>query len=667
MIYRGFGIIAASLILTACGGSSSSDTNSDIIPNDVSEKIDFVPVQKTIQNIRVVDALNRPLSDAEVVFTPVPSQTAQFMAFSIVSAEDVEAGCFSSITSNSTQGHTDAQGSLNVIDLAAGVYDVVICKSGLSVNIQLTINDDNAAKDSVIAVPVTVETIAGEDVVSELPKNTLIVAVSGVIYSNEGVVEGAQIALSGGVLTNGSIAATITDARGFYSLVINMKESKLPALQNASIQIIADGFEKINLTGQDFTKFGAFSGINLKLTELPSENKAYAYHENFETLYSDATCGRWISQDLAIEFNEDLGMEVMTVESTLPENLWHTHESGLNIINQAYLSSLVSLAPYDSSEGKVPDPVEGSKACWYGRGYANGDVEEGNFLNEYEEFGDSTSSIEEECLECTEVSIMNGGTSIRPHAGAVVSPIIDLSSETAPLALTFKTWWEIEAVNPNDTGFDLMSVEYQIEGEQEWYTLSRLNPLADPAGIENLESLPYTNAGFNQAPNWLIQDPIIIDKLAGNVFKLRFAFSTVDELYNGFRGWLLDDVKISHEVGNVLPWSELDRIIEINDYSETLETQPVGTEFSVSLNIKSLYATAVQLRFYTLEGEAISQAFAITSVDKGEKQDITLIDTAVKPTVEAWKLVAELIDGNGSVLSQYFVGNSYEDPIEELF
>lgn len=216
MIYRGLGILAASFILTACGGSSSSNTDPDTDHvDDVSEKIGFVPAPKTIQNIRVVDALNRPLREAEVVFTPVATKTAPLTTFSIALAEEVEASCSSSISSNSTQGHTDTQGSLNVGDLAPGVYDVVICKSGQSVNIQLTINNDNAVKDAVIAAPVTVESIDGEDVVTKLPENTLIVAVSGVLYSDEGVVTNAQIALSGGALTNGAIATAITDAGAF--------------------------------------------------------------------------------------------------------------------------------------------------------------------------------------------------------------------------------------------------------------------------------------------------------------------------------------------------------------------------------------------------------------------------------------------------------------------
>ena len=127
------------------------------------------------------------------------------------------------------------------------------------------------------------------------------------------------------------------------------------------------------------------------------------------------------------------------------------------------------------------------------------------------------------------------------------------------MALTFKTWWEIEAVNPNENGFDLMSVEYNIEGsaegEGEWITLARLNPLTDPVGNES-ESIPYSNLGFNQAPRWLNQEAISLSNLAGRVFKLRFTFSTVDGLYNGFRGWLLDDVQIKYQEGTFPLWDE---------------------------------------------------------------------------------------------------------------
>lgn len=571
MIYRGLGILAVSFILTACGGSSSSSSSgSSAGQGDVQKEV-FTPSEQAIQSIKVVDALNKPLKNAEVVFTPLVESSSKIspLSFSMAAAssELVVGDCSTGIATNASTGETDDEGGLTIDDLSPGTYNVKICKGGIIVTIELTILPANAAPAAIIAAPVTVDE---GDVVTKLPEGTIIVAVSGVIYSDSGVVANAQVSISGGALTNGAIATAITDESGFYSIVINMNLSKLAALQDASIQITAEGFEDINITGKDFTQFGAFSGVNIQLTPIKGDTVDLVYEENFEVLYTDKTCGNWTSEALDIAWEDggeweegEMNMMVAseTSENLLPENLWHTHESGLNIENQAYKHDLVSLAPNDLSEGKVPDPAEGTKACWYGRGDADGAVEEGNFLNEYGSLEVAKAVSEEECTECGYENEMNGGTSVRAHSGALISPRIDLSSEDAPLALSFKTWWEIEAVNPNESGFDLMSIEYKIEGigegEGEWVTLARLNPLTDPEG-NNLESLPYSNLGFNQAPNWLQQAPISLDRLAGKAFQLRFNFSTVDQLYNGFRGWLLDDVQISHKVGTFPLWDEID-------------------------------------------------------------------------------------------------------------
>ncbi len=567
MIYRGLGILAASFILMACGGSGSSSDPGPEIPGPETPPIKeiFSPETQSIESISIVDALNKPLASADVVFTPVK----QVSSFSVAMAEapvDESNACEAAIENDSLVEITDEQGDLILDGLEPGTYQVQICKGGVNVSMQLTILDENAATTAVIAAPITV---SEEGSVTELPDNNIIIAVSGVVYSAEGVIANAQVALSGGALTNGAITTAITDEDGFYSIVINVNKSKLAALQDATLQIVADGFEKLNIEEQDFTQFSAFSGVNIQL--IAAEDTAVlAYEENFEVLSTGATCGEWTSEALAIEPIGDfqpqasVSNESDSIDAPLPDSLWHTHASGLDIINQAYVANLVSLAPNDLSEGKVPDPIEGLSACWYGKTASDGSIEEGNFLHEAgisnaemepseEGEGEGESASDEEAVGNQE---LGGGTSAFGHAGALISPRIDFSAEVTPLALTFKTWWEIEAVNPNEYGFDLMSVEYQIEGEGEWVTLARLNPLADPVGIEDLESLPYSNSGFNQAPHWLEQAPISLDSLAGKVFKLRFAFSTQDELYNGFRGWLLDDVKISYEEGTFPLWDE---------------------------------------------------------------------------------------------------------------
>lgn len=580
--------------VTACGGSSSSNNT------QTADKVDFIPSQQAVEEVKVVDALNRPLSNAEVVFTPVvePDSNTGIQAASFsktISAQDVDNNCSVDPSTDSSQGETDAEGDLSLEGLNPGLYQVEICKDGVSVTIKITIFADNSNTSAVLAAPVTVN----NDVVTKLPETALVVSVSGVIFSDEGPVAGAQIAISGGALTNGAITTAITDSNGFYSLVINVNISKISALKDATIEIVADGYENINLGQQDFTNFGAFSGVNLKLTPVEEDTGSLVYSENFEIDYPEATCGEWTSEALAVDENEyyeegiynqqevfvaDIVNEEI-VEVNLPESLWHSHASQLNIINQAYLNNLVSLAPNDQSEGAIPNPVEGSKACWYGRTAANDSIEEGNFLNEASTVNnqpnDTPVLLNEPnvCLDCENNGEFNGGTSLRPHSGALVSPRIDLSNSTTPLALTFKTWWEIEAVNPNENGFDLMSVEYKIEGSEEgegqWMTLARFNPLTDPVTNDsiNLSSIPYSNLGFNQAPIWLNQTPISLDRLAGKVFQLRFVFSTQDTLYNGFRGWLLDDVKIIKEEGHFPLWDEkiipeLDPVEEGNEFLE---------------------------------------------------------------------------------------------------
>lgn len=584
MILRGLGILAASFILTACGGSSSgSDSNSSTLPDKESFSLNV----QSIKTISVVDALNRPLTDADVVFTPsTPAKTA---SVALVVAEEIEISCTTGLAENAITGQTDSLGALTIDNLAPGTYQVRICKGEESVTIDFTILANNAAPSAVIAAPVSVDENTGA--MSVIEGESLIVSVSGIIYSDEGVVANAQVALSGGVLTNGAIATTITDEDGFYSIVINMNISKLAALESTVIQVVAEGFKDLNVAAQDFSLFSAFAGVNIKLVAESAVPAMLVYQENFEVLYSGKTCGEWTAE--ALEIEDDYSYEMVMAPSAVevvepvpsgPDNLWHTHTSGLNIINQAYIANLVSLAPNDMSEGKVPNPAEGSKACWYGRGDVNGGIEEGNFLNEYETIEEGSEvipvAVSEECIECGQSGEMNGGTSIRAHSGAITSPVIDLSSETIPLALTFKTWWEIEAVNPNENGFDLMSVEYKIqgagEGEGEWITIARLNPLTDPVMGDSeisLESIPYSNLGFNQAPLWVKQAPISLDRLAGKVFQLRFSFSTQDELYNGFRGWLLDDVKITHVEGTFPLWDEKGEILpeeEVYEVSKAL-------------------------------------------------------------------------------------------------
>ncbi len=70
--------------------------------------------------------------------------------------------------------------------------------------------------------------------------------------------------------------------------------------------------------------------------------------------------------------------------------------------------------------------------------------------------------------------------------------------------------------------------------------------------MEDRESIPYTSGGFNQAPVWIYHN-IDISQYVGQKVHIQFDFQTLDSLYNGFRGWFIDDVKVLDTPGEVIP------------------------------------------------------------------------------------------------------------------
>lgn len=185
--------------------------------------------------------------------------------------------------------------------------------------------------------------------------------------------------------------------------------------------------------------------------------------------------------------------------STVEETKWSLLQKNHKIINKD-MNRLVTLAPDDSSNGKLPDPAQGNYAYWYGNGVA------GSFLNK------EASLLTEEGQPVE--TRLNGGTSAQAYYGTLTSPVIDLSTTQKPISLSFKTWWEIESVNPSSRGYDAMDVEVSVNGG-EFKKLARLNPLSDPQTDYNRWSIPFSNFGFNLAPQFAQQEAISLDEYAG--------------------------------------------------------------------------------------------------------------------------------------------------------
>ena len=200
---------------------------------------------------------------------------------------------------------------------------------------------------------------------------------------------------------------------------------------------------------------------------------------------------------------------------------WHRSGVGAGIVNQAFTDQLVVLGSGDASNGGMPNPFHGTKVFWYGTEPGAGvGTENGNYIG----------------TRSGNNGFHSGGESTAPNSGSLTSPAFVVPANGQ---LTLQTWFEIESVDPQ--AFDAMTVTLDPATGPD-VPLGQLNPTTDPNG---LTSQPFTSGGgFNAAPAWV---PVTVDlsAYAGQTVQLRFSFNTGDHQYNGFRGWLLDNILVA--------------------------------------------------------------------------------------------------------------------------
>ncbi len=188
-----------------------------------------------------------------------------------------------------------------------------------------------------------------------------------------------------------------------------------------------------------------------------------------------------------------------------------THE----VLNPTVNPFMVSLP----DEGFLPLAHSGSHTLWYG------EEATGSFIGA--DFDTAQGSH-------------SGGTSTVPNTGWAISPEIDMSN-LADATLTFWTWWEIEGVDV--PWFDVMHVEASTDGGLTWSPVGsgQLNPLDD---VNANAHVGYSSGGVGEPGLW-VHHAFTMTEFTGGSCWIRFRFDTVDQLYNGFRGWLIDDVSVS--------------------------------------------------------------------------------------------------------------------------
>ncbi len=132
----------------------------------------------------------------------------------------------------------------------------------------------------------------------------------------------------------------------------------------------------------------------------------------------------------------------------------------------------------------------------------------------------------------------DGGESLCSSEATLTSPIFNTAGYS-DILMSFWTWWEVECIDIY--AFDLMIIEISVDGGA-WTALDTLNPpFSRLTGWNEWES--YSSGGYLQYGHWVLWT-YDLSAYAGSNLQFRFHFNTIDGLYNGFRGWLIDDFYI---------------------------------------------------------------------------------------------------------------------------
>jgi hypothetical protein len=211
------------------------------------------------------------------------------------------------------------------------------------------------------------------------------------------------------------------------------------------------------------------------------------------------------------------------------DGLWN--RSMLQNLRNKALPLYVRLAPGDTSEGRLPAPRSGSYAFWYG------DPATGNYIG-----GPAATD-----------ALHSGGASARSNSGFLFSPEIAIPEGAAHAVLRFDSWFEVEgaslfANNPYIDA-DVMAVEVIDVATGDAIARRTLNPddLPSPGGVP--ADAPLTSAGFDKAPAWR-GVALNMSAARGKRVWLAFYFSTVGQSRNGFRGWIVDNVRVTDQPVN---------------------------------------------------------------------------------------------------------------------
>lgn len=314
--------------------------------------------------------------------------------------------------------------------------------------------------------------------------------IAGKVWNNVGTeVKGAQVTIKA---SGNQIATDQSDNFANYTIV-----AMSPAL--VDVTVLAVGFDPQTKTVK--LKSNETLVVDFKLAKAQPKTKCFA--DSFEWLDNPgwvvecscgaaATCGQ--AANCAGWHRLDNKTTVKDVYGSAPNPGNPTQQ-----LVQIY-GGLETL--------KAPD---GTKQFWYGND------SDGSFIGKAQKQGGLT-----------------GGHGSSTN-GTLTSPPIELTGFNK-FTLTVQYWYEIEAQNPKS--YDVMQIQVAEAGKSNYTNVKQLNPTTDNYNA----SKGYTSAGFAAAPTWVTAS-IDLSSYKGKSVKIRFRFNSGDGLYNGFRGFGVDNVK----------------------------------------------------------------------------------------------------------------------------
>jgi hypothetical protein len=139
----------------------------------------------------------------------------------------------------------------------------------------------------------------------------------------------------------------------------------------------------------------------------------------------------------------------------------------------------------------------------------------------------------------------NGCTSPEAYGGSLTSPPFNTPfPEGTTSQVRFQGWFEGESVAPGS--HDVAVVETSLDGGETWEPIGQLSDSAPPNSGGGSD-MGYSNNGTGQPPTFKLYTfelPIVQTGV-----RLRFRFDAVDSLFNGFRGFGVDNVTIDTTSG----------------------------------------------------------------------------------------------------------------------